>query len=191
MLKGSFVNLRVVEKEDLTLLTEWANDPEFGGEYEPLSQESQAELEKQYEKLTPKEKWFIIEKKDGSKIGFITHFHVGNVPTIGYTLIPNERNKGYCTEAVKIMVDYLFLSKDIVRIQAETNPRNLASQKVLEKAGFQKEGLVRKSVFIRGKWRDGLLYSILREEWQEPRVLAKTASQSKRIRYLSEKQPRK
>ena len=178
MLKGNFVNLRVVEKEDLPLLTEWANTPEFGGEYEPLSQESKTELEKQYDKLTPKEKWFIIKKKDGSKIGFVTHFPIGNLLTIGYTLIPDERNKGYCTEAVKIMVDYLFLSKDIVRIQAETNPRNLASQKVLEKVGFKKEGLVRKSIFIRGKWRDGLLYSILREEWKEPKILTKTASHS-------------
>ena len=191
MLKGNFVNLRVVEKEDLPLLTEWANNPEFGGEYEPLSQESKTELEKQYDKLTPKEKWFIIKKKDGSKIGFVTHFPIGNLLTIGYTLIPDERNKGYCTEAVKIMVDYLFLSKDIVRIQAETNPRNLASQKVLEKVGFKKEGLVRKSIFIRGKWRDGLLYSILREEWKEPKILTKTASHSQRSLYFSDKQPRK
>jgi RimJ/RimL family protein N-acetyltransferase len=63
-----------------------------------------------------------------------------------------------------------------VRIQAETNPRNIASQRVLEKAGFTREGLVRKSIFIRGQWEDGLLYSILREEWNEPTILAKTTS---------------
>ena len=170
------VNLRVVEKEDLPWVAECINNPEFYGEYEPLMQVSRTELEKKYDKLTPKEKWFIIEKKDGSKIGGISHFPVGELLEIGYTIIPSERNKGYCTEAVKIIVDYLFLSKDIVRIQAGTNPKNVASQRVLEKVGFKKEGLVRKSVFVRGKWEDGFLYSILREEWKESRILTKATS---------------
>jgi len=176
LLEGEMVNLRVVEKEDLPWVAECINNPEFYGQYEPLMQVSKAELENKYDKLTPKEKWFIIEKKDGSKIGGISHFPVGELLEIGYTLIPSERNKGYCTEAVKIIVDYLFLSRDIVRIQAGTNPRNVASQRVLEKAGFRKEGLVRKSVFVRGKWEDGLLYSILREEWKESKILTKATS---------------
>jgi RimJ/RimL family protein N-acetyltransferase len=64
------------------------------------------------------------------------------------------------------MVDYLFLSKDTVRIQAQTDVRNVASQKILEKVNFKKEGTLRKSLFIRGEWRDSFLYSILREEWK-------------------------
>jgi len=96
---------------------------------------------------------------------------------IGYGLIPSERRKGYCTEAVKMMIDYLFLSKNIVRIYALTNVRNIASQKVLEKAGFKKEGVIRKSLFIRGEWIDRYLYSILREEWIEPKILLETTSE--------------
>jgi RimJ/RimL family protein N-acetyltransferase len=72
------------------------------------------------------------------------------------------------------MVDYLFLSRDLVRIQAHTDVNNLASQKVLVKVGFQKEGMIRKGAFIRGKWRDFYLFSILREEWKEPKILTKT-----------------
>jgi RimJ/RimL family protein N-acetyltransferase len=94
---------------------------------------------------------------------------------IGYSLVPSERGKGYCTEAVRIMVDYLFLSRDTMRIQACTDTRNLASQKVLEKAGFKKEGTMRKYFFIRGETRDACLYSILREEWKEPKILTKTS----------------
>jgi len=75
---------------------------------------------------------------------------------------------------VKIMIDYLFLSKDIVRVQAHADVRNVASQKVLEKAGFRREGIIRKFKFIRGEWRDAYLYSILREEWKEPKILTKT-----------------
>ena len=67
------MNLRIVEKEDLELVAEWVNDLEFTGEYEPVSQESETDIEKQYDKLGPEEKWFIIEEKDGSKIGLIIH----------------------------------------------------------------------------------------------------------------------
>lgn len=93
---------------------------------------------------------------------------------IGYIIHQSERGKGYCTEAVKMLVDYLFLAKDIVRIQAQTNPRNVASQRVLEKAGFAKGGVIRKANFIRGAWRDRAQFSILREEWKEPKILTKT-----------------
>jgi aminoglycoside 6'-N-acetyltransferase len=72
------------------------------------------------------------------------------------------------------MVDYLFLSKDIVRIQATTHFGNVASQKVLEKGGFKREGTLRKAVQSRGEWTDLVLFSILKEEWKEPKILTKT-----------------
>jgi len=167
-----------MEKEDLPQFAEWVNKPDVFGEYNPLHQMPKTEAEKMLEsplELTP----FIIERKDGSKIGFVAHFHVlhvaGKLLEIGYSLVPDERGKGYCTEAVGIMVDYLFLSRDTTRIQACTDKRNLASQKVLEKVGFKKEGTMRKYLFIRGELRDAFLYSILREEWKEPQILTKTA----------------
>ncbi len=177
MLEGKNLNLRVLEKEDLSLFADWFNNLEVFGEYNPLRQVSRTDVDKILD--TPLElKPFLIERKDGSKIGFVAHFHVlhpgGKLLEIGYSLVPNERGKGFCTEAVKIMVDYLFLSRDVERIQATTETRNLASQKVLEKAGFKKEGTVRKYFFIRGQYRDSFIYSILREEWKEPKTLTKT-----------------
>ena len=177
MLEGKNVNLRVMEKEDLPLVAEWFNKPEVFGEYNPLHQVSRTEAEKMFEG-PHEEKSFIIEKKDGNKIGFIGHFYVlhvaGKQLEIGYSLVPSERGKGYCTEATQLMVDYLFLSKDTMRIQAQTDPRNVASHKVLEKVGFKKEGTLRKSFFMRGEWRDAYIYSILREEWKEPKILTRT-----------------
>ena len=175
LLEGKNVNLRVIEKEDLPLLTDWSNNPEYLGEHIWLPQQSRTEWAKRYDNLTPDTKWFFIEKKDGTKIGTMFHFPRGNALEIGYALIPSERGKGYCSEAVKIIVDYLFLSKEIVRVQAITDVGNLASQKILEKAGFEREGTIRKSAFIRGEWRDGCLYSIIREKWKEPKILTKTA----------------
>ena len=178
MLEGKNVNLKIMEKDDLPLFVEWFNKSEVWGEYNPLWQMSRTEAEKMFE--SPHElKSFLINRKDGSKIGFIIHYYVLDPAArqleIGFSLVPSERGKGYCTEAVKIMVDYLYLSKDTMRIQAQTDVRNVASQKVLEKVGFKKEGTLRKSLFIRGEWRDTFLYSILREEWKEPKILRKTA----------------
>jgi RimJ/RimL family protein N-acetyltransferase len=64
--------------------------------------------------------------------------------------------------------------RKLVRIQAVTNTKNVAFQRVLEKAGFKKEGTLRKALFVRGKWTDGYLYSILKEEWQKPKILTKS-----------------
>lgn len=180
MLEGKTVNLKMIEKDDLPLLVEWFNQPEFTGRYDILTQSSKTDMEKMLDR-PDRPKSFFIQKKDGTKVGFIQSRDV--VPSmsgmcglsLGYCLLPSERGKGYCTEAVNLLLDYLFLSTAVVRIEAHTDVRNLASQKVLEKAGFSKEGVIRKGMFAWGEWRDGYLYSVLREDWKEPKILTKTA----------------
>ena len=174
MLEGKNVNLRIIEKEELPLYVKWINDPVFFGEYNPLEQTTKLEMEKDYDAAHPDRKRFFVEKKDGTKIGSVGVYPIGDLWEIGFTLIPGERRKGYGTEAVTMMVDYLFLSRDLVRIQATTDFRNTASQSLLEKVGFKREGVVRMSMFIHGEWRDMILYSILRNEWKEPKILTKT-----------------
>ena len=178
MLEGKNVRLRVVEKEDLPLITEWMNNPDFWGEYFSPTQRTRTEVEKTFENNPLEYKQFLIEKKDGTKVGAIVHFNAlapyGKTLEIGYALLPGERGKGHCTEAAMIMVDYLFLSKDVACIQATTDVGNVASQKVLAKTGFKKEGLLRKRFFSNGEWRDTVMFSILREEWERPKILTKT-----------------
>jgi ribosomal-protein-alanine N-acetyltransferase len=175
LLEGKSVNLRIMEKEDLNIVKEWVNDHEFIGEFSPILQETKASLEKQYDQLSEGQ-WFFVEKKDRTRIGYVCHYLVGGkLAEIGYALIPSERGKGYGTEAVKVIVDYLFLSRSVVRIQVQTDDENRASQRILEKSGFRKEGIIRKSFFFRGEHRDQALFSILREEWKAPKILARTA----------------
>ena len=175
MLEGKTVNLRIVEREDLPLLIDWNSNSEFYGEYSPLRQLSKTEWEKRYDNLTADTKWFFIEKKDETKIGTMFHWFIGNLIEISCVLTSDERGKGYGTEATKLLVDYLFLSTNLIRIQAHTDARNMVSQKILQNVGFKKEGIIRKSVFARGEWRDRALLSILREEWKEPRILTKAS----------------
>ena len=180
MLEGRNVNLRIIEKEDLPLLADWSNNPErlgaFSFDFFVYPQMSKTEWEKRYDSLKPDTKWFFIEKKDGTKIGTVLHLLNGNYMEIGYIIVPNERKKGYGSEAIKIIVDYLLLSKELVRVQAITGVDNLASCNALENAGFTKEGIMRNSGFIRGEWKDGCLYSITREDWKQPRILTKTTT---------------
>jgi RimJ/RimL family protein N-acetyltransferase len=170
MLKGTLVNLSIIEREDLPTVKQWSNDIDFNGEFEPFEQQSLSDLQKQHDNLKDGQ-WYFIEKKDGVKIGFIVHWKSHSHIGIGYMLVPEERGRGFGSEAVRIMVDYLFLHKEIVRIQAETHPSNMASQRILEKAGFSKEAIIRKVFFSRGVSRDTALYSILREEWGKPQIL--------------------
>ncbi len=57
-------------------------------------------------------------------------------------------------EAVRLMVDYAFTELKLHRIEAGVMPRNLGSIRVLEKAGFHREGIARSNVLINGKWED-------------------------------------
>ena len=170
MLKGKLIDLNLIERNDLNIVKNWINDVDFVGEFEPFQQFTLSILEKEYDKKSEYNEYFI-QTKEGIKIGLIMHFKAGDQIGIGYMLVPWERRKGYGSEAVKIMVDYIFLHKNIVRIQAETHIYNIASQRVLEKAGFKKEGILRKSFFSRGVWRDTAIFSIIRNEWGEPKVL--------------------
>ena len=172
MLEGKNVNLRIMEKEDLPLFQEWINNPRFMGEFMAPTQRTRAELEK-FDSSLFAPKTFIIEKKDGSKIGYTVHFNsylgLGELLEIGYAIAPSERGKGYCTEATQLMVDYLFLTMDVSRVMATISIKNKASERVLEKIGFTREGTIRKTA--RGERRDAYLYSILRDEWKEPKIL--------------------
>lgn len=73
---------------------------------------------------------------------------------IGYTLDKPHNGKGYMTEAVRLLVDFGFKELALHRIEAGVMPHNLGSIRVLEKAGFHKEGIARKNVEINGKWED-------------------------------------
>ena len=173
MLEGREINLRIAEKDDVALVSKWWNDRDYSGQYQPPMTVSEETLEKDLFKHSV---FLIVEKKNQTKIGHINGWTRGSGMEIGYALIPCERGKGYGTEAIKIMVDHLFLSRDIVRIQAPTETRNMASVEALEKAGFTREGIMRKASYVDGEHRDQYLYSILREEWKEPRILGKVTT---------------
>ena len=164
MLEGEKINIRPLRRGDLEWFADWNNDSEYKGPYEPLEENTLEEIEKWFDSEKTTESWVITDKQ-GNPVGQIITGPQGDYYWLGYILHPDYRGRGYTTEAVKLLVTHLFRTKDIVRVQAECSPENKASVRVLEKAGFTYEGLKRKAVFVQGRYLDGALYSVLREEW--------------------------
>jgi len=88
----------------------------------------------------------------------------GGCLEIGALLFPEPRGRGVGTAAQRLLVDYLFATTLVNRVQAVTDLENLAEQRVLEQIGFRREGVLRGLAFIGGRWRDGVLYAQLRSD---------------------------
>lgn len=87
-----------------------------------------------------------------------------------YGLAPAHWGKGYMTEAVRAAIDAAFAAHPGVnRIQADANPENPASLRVMEKAGMTAEGVLRQYVALHGVATDQVMCSILRREWEAAR----------------------
>ncbi|MCP6758913.1 MAG: GNAT family N-acetyltransferase [Fischerella sp. CENA71] len=89
---------------------------------------------------------------------------------LGYASNRRYWGKGLMTEAVKQIIDFSFINLAMNRIEAVCLPENVASIRVLEKVGMQFEGVKREYTFVRGKFDDLNLYSILKREWQEAKT---------------------
>lgn len=80
---------------------------------------------------------------------------------IGYSLDQEHNGKGYMTEAVKQVVAHAFDDLKFHRIVGEASPRNPGSIRVLEKAGFHKEGIARSNLKVNGRWEDHQVLAII------------------------------
>ena len=164
MIEGEKVSLHLIEKDGVGSLHLWLTDPTFTGTLEPFPQMTKNELEKTFKDLN-NEQWWWIRTQNSAYTGYLSNRLRDGHQEINFLIDPEARKQGYATEAVHVIIDYLFTSYDIVRIQAETHPENTAAIRVLDKNGFTQEGVLRKNVFTMGAWRDSLLFSILRDEW--------------------------
>lgn len=93
-----------------------------------------------------------------------------NMVTIGYTLNEDYFGKGIATKTVKALLDYLFNTIGVNRVQAYVMPNNIKSKNVLERNHFTKEGTIRQGAIWTGKGVVDLdLYSFLRSDlWYAP-----------------------
>ena len=105
---------------------------------------------------------------NGKVIGSIGAFRQTNIHNktaeLGYYIAEEYWGKGIMTEAVKQLCDYVFSNTDIIRIYAEPFAYNIGSCRVLEKADFQYEGILRSNALKNGKVFDMKMYSKLKTD---------------------------
>lgn len=111
--------------------------------------------------------WRIHDSKSGEAIGGIgLHGKYGkdsHRDEIGYWVARHLWGKGIMTAALKALTQFVFENYNLDRIEAPIYSFNIGSQRAAEKAGFQKEGVLRKAYKKDGKYFDGVLYSLIKE----------------------------
>jgi ribosomal-protein-alanine N-acetyltransferase len=112
--------------------------------------------------------FFIFENASGKLVGGIT---IGNIRQgvaqsgqIGYWIGERYAGRGYMVEALLLLVRFAFDTLRLHRIEAACIPENSRSVRVLEKAGFQREGLLRSYLRINGNWQDHYLYALIADD---------------------------
>lgn len=118
--------------------------------------------------------FFIYENRSEALIGGIT---LGNIRHgvaqsghIGYWLGERHAGHGYMVDALQLLLEFAFDSLSLHRVEAACIPGNVRSMRVLEKARFRREGLLRSYLRINGNWQDHYLYALIAEEWRGERA---------------------
>ena len=92
--------------------------------------------------------------------------------SMGYCFDETAWGRGYATEAARALLQWAFETLDLNRVQAETDARNAASARVLEKLGFVREGMLREDCVVNGEVSDSWVYGLLRRDWRPPSAAA-------------------
>jgi ribosomal-protein-alanine N-acetyltransferase len=108
---------------------------------------------------------FLFRRDDMALLGGITIGYIRRGAAqscmIGYWMGERHAGQGHMFAALRLVVPYVFSGLQLHRIEAACIPDNWKSIRLLQKAGFEREGLLRKYLKINGEWRDHILYSLL------------------------------
>jgi RimJ/RimL family protein N-acetyltransferase len=171
MLKGTSVTLRPVQEADLEKLYGFHVAIDNRGEFFPRGVLSQTAFHKQFHDTglwTKDEGLLVITDSSNDIIGHIEFFKTVNYLSeyeLSYILYTKEsRGRGTMTDAVNLMVRYLFETKPINRIRLVIHPDNAASLRIAQKCGFRHEGTARGAWYNKGRHHDVEIYAILHDE---------------------------
>ncbi|UOE93236.1 GNAT family protein [Alkalihalobacillus sp. LMS39] len=168
------LHLRKITKEDARSMFTYLSDADVMKHYGLAPFQSLEEVYDEidwYDSLWKEKKgirWGIALKNEGEIIGSCgfhnkvdRHFRT----EIGFELKKEKWKTGIATEALNPILLYAFTEWQLQRVEALIEPENIASQRLVEKLGFQKEGLLRSYEYVSGQFDDLFMYSILRHEF--------------------------
>ncbi|UZJ78630.1 GNAT family N-acetyltransferase [Fictibacillus sp. KU28468] len=182
MMTGQKVELRPVSLDDFKRTYNWRNDEETarfeaGTGFFRLSNVPMEKIEADYEQSIIK-----LDKRETGEFSIYTleeaPEHIGSIGyrelnmiarrcTVGIGVGHKEYwGRGYGTDAMKIMIGFLFKTMNLERIQLDTWSGNMRAIRSYEKCGFQVEGRLRNHSYINGKYYDTIVMGLLREDFQ-------------------------
>ena len=113
--------------------------------------------------------WVVVLKSSGTvigTIGFIWYSEENRSAELGYSFSREYWNHGYATQALQAVIDAVFRSLPVNRLEAQHDVRNPASGRVMEKCGLRQEGILRDRIVNKGEYVNVALYAILRSDWE-------------------------
>ncbi|HEX8395070.1 MAG TPA: GNAT family N-acetyltransferase [Longimicrobium sp.] len=116
--------------------------------------------------------WGVALRETDEVIGTCTLAGLDNAhrrASVGYALARAHWGRGYAGEVLARLVRFAFDDLDLHRLEADADPRNLASLRALERVGFVREGYQRERYHHMGEIQDTVLFGLLRREWRESR----------------------
>ena len=165
--------LRPVTRKDAPDIFAYASDPEVARYvlWDPHTSLADTRsyiryLRRQYREGLPSS-WVMELKSTGKvigSIGFVWYSPLNHSAEIGYSLARPYWNRGLATQALSAVSLALFAALPLNRLEAQHDVRNPASGRVMEKCGFQREGLLRARIFNKGEMADVVLWSLLRSD---------------------------
>lgn len=122
-------------------------------------------------------KWFFFEKSDPEEVAGFVHYSqivrgASQSAMLGYAVAAKHQGKGLMSEAIETTLEEAFSPRGrLHRVQANVVPENARSLALLERLGFQKEGLARQYIFIDEAWKDHVMMATLNSNY-DPRWLS-------------------
>lgn len=168
--EGDTVELRTIECEDATFITELLNDPRVRTDTAKVGPKYASEVREWIESLGEGADADFIICVDGDRVGVISLSspnEAWGTTEAGYSLTPSEWGNGFATDALKEVCEYAFDERRLNKVYATTFASNDASIRVLETVGFTREGVFRKEGFVDGEHVDVYRYGQLADEWRE------------------------
>jgi aminoglycoside 6'-N-acetyltransferase len=172
VIKGTTIAIRPVQRDDLPTLAAWTNDTDVNGEFNDFGLQATTGLEAGFNAkglIDERQGTLMIVTLEGAIVGALSYHQVHYGPNsgsiafnIGLHLVPAQRGKGYGSQAQRLLADYLLRTYPIGRVEAQTDIENTAEQHALERAGFRREGVLRKAQWRAGDWHDLVVYSRVR-----------------------------
>ncbi|MES1147454.1 MAG: GNAT family protein [bacterium] len=167
------LHIRLVEPQDTDAFFRWYSDPETCRYWSepPMTERSQAESRVSRLTLSNGEQGSLalVMTLDGKSIGTLSafgHSESNRRCELGYSLDREHWGKGYMREALKALLQMGFDKWNLHRYEADTDPRNVNSIKLLTSLGFKQEGLLRERWIVAEEVSDTAFFGLIRSDWQ-------------------------